>query len=205
MNPSRWCWLLLSLTLLEACVASGTSPVLELAGGGEQEAVALGPGFRLPRPAKPPAPKPAGAPKAGSSAADVPASRSSSVEEPSPASPAKAQAQPQQKPAASSPTSKGFLDPKVAKGLFDQGMAEAKRRFPHLYGKPKQQHHVHPRYLGGPKDGPTVDLDPAYHQLITNAFREEAEYGRAIPPSPGEQQEIMRKVYSRYPLPGIHF
>jgi hypothetical protein len=84
-------------------------------------------------------------------------------------------------------------------------MAEAKRRFPHLHGKPKQQHHAHPRYLDGPKDGPTVDLDPAYHQLITNAFREEYGYGQVDPPPPSEQQKIMRKVYSRYPLPGIHF
>jgi hypothetical protein len=106
---------------------------------------------------------------------------------------------------ASNPAAKGFLDPKLARSLFDQGMAEAKLRFPHLYGRPKQKHHVHPVYLQGSKDGPTVELDPAYHQLITNAFRQEAAYGRAVPPQPEEQQRILRRVYSRHPLPGIHF
>lgn len=84
-------------------------------------------------------------------------------------------------------------------------MAEAKKRFPQLHGRPKQKHHVHPKYLEGPEDGPTVDLDPAYHQLITNAFRKEYGYGQGEPLSAEEQQKIMRKVYSRYPLPSIHF
>jgi hypothetical protein len=200
MNPSRWCWFLLGLLFLQACVASGTSPVFESSGSSEREAVALCPGFRLPRPAKPPALKPVGAPKANSSAADAPAARPSSAEKPSPASAAQAQ----QKPAAPTPTTRGFLDPKVARELFDQGMAEAKRRFPHLYGKPMQQHHVHPRYLGGPEDGPTVDLDPAYHQLITSTFRERYAYGQRVPKL-NELQDILRYVYTKYPLPGIHF
>jgi hypothetical protein len=58
-------------------------------------------------------------------------------------------------------------------------MQEARRAFPHLAGGPKQKHHIHPRYLGGPDNGPTVDLDPAYHQLITNEFRRLAGYGKS--------------------------
>lgn len=159
--------------------------------------MALGPRFRFPRPAKPSVPnKPPPVPNAES----PPSSPSSPA-----AKPPAAQTPASQKPAASNPTARGFLDPKVARSLFDQGMAEAKKRFPHLHGKPKQKHHVHPKYLGGPEDGPTVDLDPAYHQLITNAFRQEARYGRRFPLSAEDLQDILRKVYSRYPLPGIHF
>jgi hypothetical protein len=163
--------------------------------------MALGPRFRFPRPAKPPVPsKPPPAPKAEPPPAATSASPPASAAKPPPA-----QTPAQQKPAVSNPTLRGFLDPKVARSLFDQGMAEAKKLFPHLYGKPKQKHHVHPKYLEGPKDGPTVDLDPAYHQLITNAFRKEYGYGRVEPLSRDAQQDIMRKVYSLYPLPGIHF
>jgi len=97
-----------------------------------------------------------------------------------------------------------FLDPRLARENFDKGQIEARSAFPHLFGKPKQQHHLHPKYLGGHENGPTVDVDPAYHQLITNAFRREHPYGQEIP-SPAQQQELMRKVYSKYPLPGVHF
>lgn len=76
-----------------------------------------------------------------------------------------------------------------------------------LAGGPKQKHHIHPRYLGGPESGPTVDLDPAHHQLITNEFRRMIAYG-----SYGSEQasielilRIMRIVYSKYPLPGVYF
>ena len=96
------------------------------------------------------------------------------------------------------------LDPNAARALYDKGMQEARKAFPHLAGGPKQKHHVHPRYLGGPDNGPTVLLDPAYHQLITNEFRRLAGYGRK-PPRLNVVLEIMKKVYARYPLPGIHF
>ncbi|HYO51319.1 MAG TPA: hypothetical protein VEU50_00825, partial [Archangium sp.] len=96
------------------------------------------------------------------------------------------------------------LDPKSARALYDKGMQEARKAFPHLAGGPKQKHHVHPRYLGGPENGPTVDLDPAYHQLITNEFRRMAAYGSERP-SLTAALEIMKKVYSKYPLPGVHF
>lgn len=96
------------------------------------------------------------------------------------------------------------LDSKSARAQYDKGMEEARKAFPHLAGGPKQKHHVQPRYLGGPEDGPTVDLDPAYHQLITNEFRRLAGYGLEKPPLQ-VVLEIMKKVYSKYPLPGVHF
>ncbi|HEX8699721.1 MAG TPA: hypothetical protein VF815_12835 [Myxococcaceae bacterium] len=96
-----------------------------------------------------------------------------------------------------------WLDPKVARQRFDLGLAEAKQKFPHLQGKPPQEHHVHPKYLGGPQDGPTVKVDPAY-QLINNEFRREYAYNSKLPDLE-VQEEIMKKVYSKYPLPGVHF
>ena len=96
------------------------------------------------------------------------------------------------------------LDPKAARALYDKGTREARKAFPHLAGGPSQEHHIHPRYLGGPGNGPTVNLDPAYHQLITSEFRRLAGYGNK-PPRLNVVLEIMKKVYARYPLPGVHF
>jgi hypothetical protein len=96
------------------------------------------------------------------------------------------------------------LDPKAARALYDKGMQEARKAFPHLAGDPMQEHHIHPRYLGGLDNGPTVRLDPAYHQLITNEFRRLVGYGNR-PPGLKVVLEIMKKVYAKYPLPGVHF
>jgi hypothetical protein len=96
------------------------------------------------------------------------------------------------------------LDPKAARALYDKGMREAHKAFPHLAGGPSQEHHIHPRYLGGLGNGPTVKLDPAYHQLITNEFRRLVGYGNR-PPRLNVVLDIMKKVYARYPLPGVHF
>ncbi|HKX19002.1 MAG TPA: hypothetical protein VJT33_13400 [bacterium] len=38
----------------------------------------------------------------------------------------------------------------------------------------REAHHIVPKFLGGPADGPTSGIDAAYHQQITNAFREAA-------------------------------
>jgi hypothetical protein len=183
--------LLLSLCLAISQGCAGISGQLRLgfdvSDGHGAEAVALGPKlFRPPRirssPSQPVKPPPAEQAK------------------PQAAQP-KATQQP--KPTGPSPLTK-FLDPKVARDSFDRGQAEARAAFPHLFGKKKQKHHLHPKYLGGTEDGPTADVDPAYHQLLTNAFRREHPYGQEVP-SPAQQQEIMRKVYSKYPLPGVHF
>ncbi|HEX8435166.1 hypothetical protein, partial [Archangium sp.] len=93
---------------------------------------------------------------------------------------------------------------KAARALYDKGMQEARKAFPQLAGGPPQKHHIHPRYLGGPDSGPTVNLDPAYHQLITNEFRKHHGYGLGTP-NLKRALELMRLVYSKYPLPGVHF
>jgi hypothetical protein len=97
-----------------------------------------------------------------------------------------------------------YLDPTTARQLHEKGMAEAMREFPHLFGKSTQEHHVVPKYLGGLPSGKAVTLDKAYHQLITNAFRREFSYNQAAPDLP-RLKAILRVVYSKYPLPGIHF
>lgn len=61
-------------------------------------------------------------------------------------------------------------------------------------------HHVIPKYLGGSAKGLVVKINAAYHQLITNAFRERWAYGRRLP-SRDELQAIITSVYSRLPLP----
>jgi RHS repeat-associated protein len=61
-------------------------------------------------------------------------------------------------------------------------------------------HHITPKYLGGAVDGPVVPLNGAYHQQITNAFRQAWPYGQAKPTA-AQLQKIMDDVYSQYPLP----
>ena len=77
---------------------------------------------------------------------------------------------------------------------------EAAKLYPKLAGK-THLHHIMPKYLGGAADGARVKLDAAYHQLITNEFRRLAPYGGARP-SPARVEQIMKQVYSKFPLPG---
>lgn len=83
--------------------------------------------------------------------------------------------------------------------LFDDLVRAAQRQYPKKAGK-IEEHHIDPLYLGGAKNGPTVPLDAAYHQLITNEFRRLAPYGSEVP-SAARVREIMRQVYEKYPLP----
>jgi len=78
--------------------------------------------------------------------------------------------------------------------------ADAEKAYPKLAGK-FQEHHIIPKYLGGAKDGETVRLPAAYHQLITNEFRKLAPYGQSIERSAQEVGNILQQVYSTYPLP----
>jgi hypothetical protein len=82
----------------------------------------------------------------------------------------------------------------------DDLVKAAQSKFPGKAGK-IEQHHVTPKYLGGDPKGPTVPIDAAYHQEITNAFREAWPYGQGAL-SPADLQRIMNDVYSRFPLPG---
>jgi hypothetical protein len=75
----------------------------------------------------------------------------------------------------------------------------ARKEFPHLAGK-LENHHITPQYLGGDKNGPTVKIDRAYHQKITNEFRQEHGYGKG-PVNEARRAEILRQVYEKFPLP----
>jgi RHS repeat-associated protein len=83
---------------------------------------------------------------------------------------------------------------------FKKAVSKAKKQYPKLAGKGSHNHHILPRYLGGPPDGPTVPLNPAYHQWITNEFRTQWRYGQK-PPELQELRKIMKKVYDKYPIP----
>ena len=77
---------------------------------------------------------------------------------------------------------------------------EAKELYPKLAEKADQLHHVIPRYLGGAQDGELAKIPAAYHQLITNAFRTLAPYGKAVSRTAEEVTNIVKQVYSMYPL-----
>jgi hypothetical protein len=82
---------------------------------------------------------------------------------------------------------------------YDSLVEEAKKKYPKKADK-TEKHHITPKYLGGDPDGPTVDLNAAYHQEITNEFRKEWPYGEDRP-SPSEREKIMEEVYTKFPLP----
>lgn len=79
--------------------------------------------------------------------------------------------------------------------------AEAERLYPSKVGQ-YEEHHVWPRYMGGPEDGPRYRVPAPYHQLITNAFRRQWNYGKGTPREE-VAKEIMMKVYSEYPIPQL--
>jgi RHS repeat-associated protein len=83
---------------------------------------------------------------------------------------------------------------------IDDLVRAAQKQFPAKAGK-IEHHHITPKYLGGSPKGPTVPIDGAYHQQITNEFRRHVPYG-SPKPSPTELERIMQEVYSKYPLPG---
>jgi len=87
-----------------------------------------------------------------------------------------------------------------ANNLMARLMNEARKLYPKKCGK-IQEHHITPKYLGGDPNGPTVPLEAPYHQLITNAFRNEWEYGQGPPESATTVINIVERVYINYPLP----
>ncbi len=76
--------------------------------------------------------------------------------------------------------------------------ADAEKLYPKLAGK-FQEHHIIPQYLGGAKDGATARIPAAYHQLITNAFRDRLAYG--VKHSAEAVQQTVKEVYRLFPLP----
>ena len=78
-------------------------------------------------------------------------------------------------------------------------MQKARELYPKLCNK-FQGHHITPKYLGGDPNGPLVLLEGPYHQLITNAFRNQWACGQGVPPST-TVVNIVNTVYSQFPLP----
>jgi RHS repeat-associated protein len=81
---------------------------------------------------------------------------------------------------------------------FDNLLKQAAQAYPNKAGK-IELHHIDPKYLGGNPLGPLAPLDGAYHQLITNEFRNLVPYGSGTLSS-ARRAEVMKEVYSTYPL-----
>jgi len=82
----------------------------------------------------------------------------------------------------------------------DDLVRAAQQAYPKLAGK-TQLHHITPKYLGGAANGPLVPLDAAYHQQITNAFRQAWPYSQGAIKDPAVLKSVMDKVYKQFPLP----
>jgi hypothetical protein len=82
----------------------------------------------------------------------------------------------------------------------DDLVKAAQQAYPKLAGK-TQLHHITPQYLGGAADGALVPLDAAYHQQITNAFRQAWPYGKGAITDPVLRKKIIDQVYKQFPLP----
>lgn len=87
-----------------------------------------------------------------------------------------------------------------ARQTYYQRLKEAQATYPNSPGY--ENHHLIPRYLGGAKNGQTYRLPTAYHKAITQAFRQERQYGQPRP-EPQELTRILERVYSRYPIPQL--
>jgi hypothetical protein len=96
-----------------------------------------------------------------------------------------------------------LVGPKVSIGAasqFEALVKAAQLRYPKLAGK-THMHHIEPIFLGGAVNGKLVPLDAAYHQMITNEFRALWPYGSRILPNPAQLRNILKNVYSKFPLP----
>jgi hypothetical protein len=77
-------------------------------------------------------------------------------------------------------------------------LKKAQKLYPQKAAK-LEGHHPVPKYLGGAKKQVLKYIDGAYHQVITNEFRNLHPYG--LPkPNPATLKRIMQKVYSKYPI-----
>jgi hypothetical protein len=87
------------------------------------------------------------------------------------------------------------------RGYNPAKLTEAAAKYPHFVGK-EEWHHIIPKYVGGPTNGPTVRVKKEYHQLLTNKFREVWKYKNPRgKPTPAELEEILDEVYSELPIP----
>lgn len=94
----------------------------------------------------------------------------------------------------------------AAKGVTysDDLVKAAQKLYPNKAGK-IELHHPFLKYMGGAEKQALVPLDAAYHQQITNEFFKY--WPKKLPgqpkvyPTAQQAQEIMQKVYSKFPLP----
>lgn len=78
-------------------------------------------------------------------------------------------------------------------------LKKAQEKYPKKAGH-LEWHHIDPKYMGGNPNGKLIQLDGAYHQMITNEFRIIQPYGiRKLDES--IRNSIMKQVYMKYPLP----
>ena len=59
--------------------------------------------------------------------------------------------------------------------------------------------HVMPKYIEGDAADSTTEIPVAYHQMITNYFRQFAPYGESKP-GPNKAQWICEQVYNAFPF-----
>lgn len=88
-----------------------------------------------------------------------------------------------------------------ARQSYFQRLKEAQAKYPNSPGY--ENHHLIPLYLGGPKNGQTYRLPTAYHKAITQAFRQEWQYGQGERPGPQRLTGILVRVYAQYPIPQL--
>ena len=82
---------------------------------------------------------------------------------------------------------------------YQNQLAAARLKYPGKAGT-LEWHHIEPKYMGGDPKGVQVQIDAAYHQMITNEFRSRYGYGQG-PTTPALRAQIARKVYAKFPIP----
>lgn len=81
---------------------------------------------------------------------------------------------------------------------YQQALVQAYKMYPNKAGK-IEYHHPLPKYMGGDPNQKLIPLDAAYHQMITNEFRNKWSYGQQYP-TYEKALEYARQIYSKYPL-----
>jgi len=76
---------------------------------------------------------------------------------------------------------------------------KAEQMQPNTVGR-YEEHPFWPQYLGGPSDGPKLQLPAGYQQLLADAFKRRLKYGQGRL-SEEKAKEILTRVYSKYPVP----
>ena len=83
---------------------------------------------------------------------------------------------------------------------YQKIVKDSRQRYPEKTGY-YEDHHIDPQYMGGDPKGNLIELDGAYHQMITNEFRKIQPYGSK------RLDEAIRKIYhetSIYKIPSSY-